>query len=628
MSRADARQSGPEEPRQEGGDDAALPERPQLAPNVELSGEMQESGFEKQQWLVQRDGRFIQLTELLYRVAEQANGQRSHEEMAQAVSQVTGRKVSADNVRQLLGKLIPLGVVVKADGTVVDSGDGPRSPLAVNMRMAMISPRYIDPFTKFLQYLYYPPVLICILLVAAAAQGWFFFVHGIASATEDALTKPGLLLPILGVIILSTAWHEFGHASALRYGGGKVRGMGAGLYLIYPAFYTDVTDNYRLGRWSKVRTDLGGFYFNLIFAIGLCGVYFLTGAEWLLLVVLLVDVEILHQCLPFVRLDGYWALADLTGIPDFFSQIGPFLRTVLPLPFWQGPRLPNLKGWVKAVFALYLLITVPLLAFLLFAMIKGVPRVLATGWQSFQLLMEQFGAARGGGNLLGMVTSGVQMLLLALPTLGTVYILAKLAQSLATALWRWGQPSPARRVLSSFAGVAVVALLAFLWAPQLPFGRGQDGAAAQGPLYTQARAAFVPIVPNERGSVADLIGGVAVVRQPSGPPLVITPGVAATPVSAATATTAPLIAPPPSPTAPPTVTVTPTVAPQQIPSSAPTTIPTIAPGSGTAVPTVLPNQTSTAGVVAVPTPTPTATPQRTPSVAPTNAPGMTATPTP
>ena len=52
---------------------------PQLAPNVELSGEMQESGFAKQQWLAQRDGRFIQLTELLYRVAEQADGERTHE---------------------------------------------------------------------------------------------------------------------------------------------------------------------------------------------------------------------------------------------------------------------------------------------------------------------------------------------------------------------------------------------------------------------------------------------------------------------------------------------------------------------------------------------------------------------
>ena len=72
----------------------AIPERPALAPTVELSGALQESGFEKEQWLVQRDGRFIQLTELLYRVAEQANGERTAEEMARGVAQATGRKVS------------------------------------------------------------------------------------------------------------------------------------------------------------------------------------------------------------------------------------------------------------------------------------------------------------------------------------------------------------------------------------------------------------------------------------------------------------------------------------------------------------------------------------------------------
>lgn len=640
--------------------DEPLPERPQLAPNVELSGEMQESGFEKQQWLAQRDGRFIQLTELLYRVAEQADGKRTHEEMAGGVAEAIGRKVSAANVEQLLRKLLPLGLIIKADGSVADAGDGPRSPLSVNMRMAMISPRFIDPFTRFLQYLYTPPILILVLLIAAAAQGWLFFAHGIATATHDALESLGLLLPILGVIIVSTAWHEFGHASALRYGGGKVRGMGAGLYLIYPAFYTDVTDNYRLGRWAKVRTDLGGFYFNLIFAVGLIGVYFLTGAEWLLLVVVLIDVEILHQFLPFVRLDGYWALADLTGLPDFFSLIGPFLRTVLPLPFWQGPRLPALKGWVKAVYALYLIITVPILAFLLFGLIKGVPRVLATGWSSFQRLAGDFGGARGGGDILGMVTSGVQMLLLALPTLGTVYILIKLAKSLAIALWRWGQPSPARRALSSLGGVAIVALLAFLWAPQLPFGRGGDGQALQGPLYAGARAAFVPIAPNERGNVPDLIGGNVVVQPPGGRPVVITPGATVTatatvPATVPGGTTAPAVTPTGAPSAVPTQapSLTATAAPTQAPSLTATpganpaigTTPTVG-SAGTVAPTQAVSLTPTAGAnpavgitptvggvaTAVPTTgaalTPTVLPTAAPGGVPTSVPAVAATATP
>jgi len=98
----------------------SVAERPRLAPDVTLSGEMKDSAYEQQQWLAERSGTFVQLTELLYRVAEQADGEHTLEEMAAGVSEATDRVVSADNIRQLLsGKLIPLGLVTTADGSVV-----------------------------------------------------------------------------------------------------------------------------------------------------------------------------------------------------------------------------------------------------------------------------------------------------------------------------------------------------------------------------------------------------------------------------------------------------------------------------------------------------------------------------
>jgi putative peptide zinc metalloprotease protein len=107
---------------------------------------------------------------------------------------------------------------------------------------------------------------------------------------------------------------SFGHAAALRYGGGTPRSIGAGLYLLYPAFFTDVTDGYRLGRWARVRTDLGGIYFHLIFASGLVAAYAANRQPLLPFAVLLIQMEVVRQFLPFVRLDGYWLLADLVGI--------------------------------------------------------------------------------------------------------------------------------------------------------------------------------------------------------------------------------------------------------------------------------------------------------------------------
>lgn len=178
---------------------------------------------------------------------------------------------------------------------------------------------------------------------------------------------------------------------------------------------------------------------------------------------LLINLNIFYQCLPFVRLDGYWVLADLTGIPDFFSQIGPFLRSVLPTRNWEGSRLPSLKPWVKAVFAAYITLTVPVLALLLFLLVDRAPSLLSVMWDSFVHQMTNLSTAQGTGNALGVVASASQMLILALEMVGIAYLLYALGRALARAIWSWSRPTPTRRATGALIAVAVVALVAFLW---------------------------------------------------------------------------------------------------------------------------------------------------------------------
>ncbi len=448
-----------------------VPERPALAPNVELSGEMQGTGFQEQQWLIQRDGQFIQVTELLYRVLEQINGERTLEEIAAGVTESTDWMVSADNVRYLIQtKLIPMGLIAPANGSAVPHREGQGgSALAFTLRRNVISPRVIDPITKILQFLYAPPVLLFVLALIAFAHWWLYFNHGILGSILDILSTPGLLLVVLGIYVVSGVVHEFGHAAALRYGGGKVRGMGVGLYIIYPAFYTDTTDSYRLGRGARVRTDLGGFYFHLIFAVAIIGLYLITGREFLLLVVLLINLDLMYQLLPFVRFDGYWALADLTGIPDFFSQMGPFLASVLPVKSYKGNKLPKLKPWVKLVFASYIFLTIPVLALLLFLMVRRLPTIMTGIWGSLLMQARAFADALSVGNILGMLASIAQMLILALPLVGITYMLYRLAWRPMRALWKWSKPTPMRRIAGGLVTAGIIALLAFLWVPQLSF---------------------------------------------------------------------------------------------------------------------------------------------------------------
>src|SRR5215210_6209583 len=126
-----------------------VPEYPVLASGVELVGEMEETGFEERQWLIRRGDRFVQLSELLYRVAEQADGESTHEEMAEGVTRSTEWSVSAENVRQLLqSKLLPMGIVAPVEGAAtqdVPAGRRTTSPLRINGRMRLLGPGAIEP---------------------------------------------------------------------------------------------------------------------------------------------------------------------------------------------------------------------------------------------------------------------------------------------------------------------------------------------------------------------------------------------------------------------------------------------------------------------------------------------------
>src|SRR5262249_50230651 len=156
----------------------------------------------------------------------------------------------------IAARLMPLGLVAQPDGSVTlpdkSSGQfGGRSPLMITLRIGFVSARVIEPIARLLQILFTPVILVPVLLAFVACNVWLYAVHGIGQSIQAVLDQPLLLFVISAFVLISAVFHEFGHASALRYGGGRARGIGFGLYLMYPAFYTDCTDSYRLSRWAR-----------------------------------------------------------------------------------------------------------------------------------------------------------------------------------------------------------------------------------------------------------------------------------------------------------------------------------------------------------------------------------------
>src|SRR5215217_417058 len=272
-----------------------------LADGIELVGEYEGSGFKEPRLLARRrDGQMIQLPWLLYLIAASADGRGDAQAVAAVVSEHYGKRVSARSVRHLVErKLRPLGVIALADGTTPVLPK--REPvMALRHRRPLVPERAVNVVARGFTWLHRAPVLLLVLLALGALDAWLFGIHGIAGGMRAVLYNPTLLLGVLLSMVVATAFHEIGHASACRFGGARPGVMGAGLYLIWPAFYCDVTDAYRLGRLGRLRTDLGGVYFNGIFSVVAAVAYFATGEEALLLIVFIQHTIVLQQLLPLL----------------------------------------------------------------------------------------------------------------------------------------------------------------------------------------------------------------------------------------------------------------------------------------------------------------------------------------
>jgi putative peptide zinc metalloprotease protein len=297
--------------------------------------------------------------------------------------------------------------------------------------------------------------------------------------------------------VLATAFHEIGHATGTRYGGAKPGVMGVGVYIVWPAFYTDITDAYRLGKAGRLRADLGGMYFNAIFALAVAGIYALTGFEPLLLLVVLQTFAIVQQSLPLLRLDGFYIVSDLTGVPDMLSRIKPVLASLIP-GREPDPRVRELKPWVRRVVTAYVCTVVPLIALLFVLMLVHAPRAFATGYDSLAVHASRAGDEFSRGPAQGVLNL-VEILVLVLPLAGMAYTTVRVGSRAASGAWGWSEDRPLRRAGLALGTAGAAAAVAFLWWPHggyRPIQPGERGTLVAGVRSLGAvpsgRAALTP----------------------------------------------------------------------------------------------------------------------------------------
>jgi putative peptide zinc metalloprotease protein len=137
----------------------------------------------------------------------------------------------------------------------------------------------------------------------------------------------GFLL-LYAAVALGGLIHEIGHLTACARNGAEHGGVGVGLYLVFPAFYADVTSAWKLSRWARVSVDLGGLYFQSMFltVVGLFAVFTKSMAFYQINFFTL--VLMLFTLNPALRFDGYWLLVDLSGVHNLAARRSAMVRGI------------------------------------------------------------------------------------------------------------------------------------------------------------------------------------------------------------------------------------------------------------------------------------------------------------
>jgi putative peptide zinc metalloprotease protein len=448
------------------GGSSSAPHR--LADGVELLGEYQNSAYSQPPSLVRRsDGQVIQMSALLYRVTCRIDGVRDETAIAAEVSRDLGRSLGPDHVAYLVRtKLLPLGIVAgeSAPGAGAAPAALPKaSPLlALRARTTLLPAAGANLVGVLLRPLFRPPLVAAIAGCVIAVDCWLVASQGVSQGVQQTLRDPVSLLLIVGLTVASAAFHECGHAAACRYGGGRPGAIGFGIYLVWPSFFTNVTDSYRLSRAGRLRTDLGGLYFNLIFILALAGVYAATSAPVLLVAIAVTHLEMLEQLLPFVRFDGYFVLSDLTGVPDLFARVGPILRSVLP-GGRTDPRVAGMRRLARIAVTSWVLCVVPLLTVSMGYLMLFLPQINRALWQSSALQARLTSGAIAGHHysVAGIDALGVG--LLGLSIAGILYVVAGLGRRLVALGLNWSAGWWSRRLVVAMGGLALLTALSLFW---------------------------------------------------------------------------------------------------------------------------------------------------------------------
>jgi len=130
-------------------------------------------------------------------------------------------------------------------------------------------------------------------------------------------------------VFISALLHELGHIAACSAYGVNHGGIGFGFYFIFPVFYADISNVWTATKRNRIIINLAGIFNEFLFSAILCGLYLFFSEPEYIVAAVLVIFKALTELNPFLRMDGYWILSDVTNTPNLLPRANNMVRSSL-----------------------------------------------------------------------------------------------------------------------------------------------------------------------------------------------------------------------------------------------------------------------------------------------------------
>jgi hypothetical protein len=277
---------------------------------------------------------YFEVDEVTAKIWDLMDGTRNLRQIYEEAKKIDPTLVQKD-VKDVLVSLAEQGTVKTTEPEMEEKRIELVSASQLNVRLVKDSSKSLARFFKFTNRVLKPwqlYVAIGIIAIGATLSATKFFplLTNKSNFAIAGSTLVGLLFYELVVLLPVYIVHELAHGSVCAYYGGKPKALGTGLYYFAPFFYCDTSDAWRLSKKARIMISLAGPISTLVLGTFMViGTYFVPpgfGNHVLLLAQYLCFYGTLINFSPVIETDGYYALMDLTNIPNLRDESFSYLK--------------------------------------------------------------------------------------------------------------------------------------------------------------------------------------------------------------------------------------------------------------------------------------------------------------